>query len=132
MARPTAVSRFAQRAAQAASHTGSVAAALVLLALWLAVGAWRGFPAWWHDALNAGGWIVAIAMLFLLQHGHHRDMRAVQAKLDELVRAVDGASDRFIAAERLEREEVERLRERHRGPRRAMPGAGSSRAAEKP
>lgn len=114
MARPTALSRFAQRAAKAASHTGSVAAVLVLLGAWLAVGAWLGFPGWWHDVLNAGGWVVAIAMLFVLQHGHHRDMVAVQAKLDELVRAVGGASDRFIAAERLDHEEVERLRERHR------------------
>lgn len=116
MARPAAVSRLAQRAAKAAGHPGSVAVVLVLLGAWMAFGAWLGFPTWWHDVLNAGGWVVAIAMLFVLQHGHHRDMVAVQAKLDELVRAVEGASDRFIAAERLDHEEVERLRQAHPRP----------------
>lgn len=114
MAQPSALSRLAQRATKAASHTGSVAAALVLLGAWLALGAWLGFPGWWHDALNAGGWVVAIAMLFVLQHGHHRDMLAVQVKLDELVRAVEGASDHVIAAERLDHDQLEELGKRHR------------------
>lgn len=115
---PRAVSRFAHRAFEATSKAGSVAAVVAGLGAWLAAGAWWGFPAWWQAAFNTAGWAVALVMLFVLQHGHRRDMLAVQLKLNELVRAVEGASDQVIAAERLDHDELEELGERHRALRR--------------
>ncbi len=49
-------------------------------------------------------------MVFLIQNTQNRDAAAMQAKLDELLRAVGKARDQFIGVEHLTEREIEMIR----------------------
>jgi low affinity Fe/Cu permease len=86
--------------------------ALVLVALWTVVGIVAGFNQHWLDLLYAVTGGVTFIMVFLIQHTTGVQTRAVLLKLDELIRATDGARDDVIAAEHRPLHEQARLEER--------------------
>ena len=70
----------------------------------------------WQLIVNTGTTIVTFLMVFLIQNSQNRDAAAMQAKLDELMRAVDKAREQFIGIERLTDQQIELVRaalERH-------------------
>jgi low affinity Fe/Cu permease len=81
----------------------------------LAVVAWAlGGPAFaysdrWQLVINTGTTIVTFLIVFLIQHAQNKDARAIQIKLNELLAAVEGASNRLINVEKLSDEELDRL-----------------------
>ena len=54
-------------------------------------------------------------MVFLIQHTQDRDTHAVQIKLDELIRAIDGAHNSLLDLEELTEEELDQFKERYEG-----------------
>ena len=86
--------------------------ALVIVALWTVVGIVAGFNQHWLDLLYAVTGGVTFIMVFLIQHTTGVQTRAVLLKLDELIRATDGARDDVIAAEHRPLHEQARLEER--------------------
>jgi low affinity Fe/Cu permease len=96
----------------AADWTGSSAAfwlAVTAVALWLASGPYFGFSDTWQLVINTGTTIVTFLMVFLIQRAQNKDARAVHLKLNELVAAVKGASNRLINVEGLSEEEIKAL-----------------------
>ena len=73
--------------------------ALVLMLVWGATGPVFGWSDTWQLVVNTGTTIVTFLMVFLIQNAQNRDASAIQAKLDELIRATDGARDDFIGIE---------------------------------
>jgi low affinity Fe/Cu permease len=70
----------------------------------------------WQLVINTGTTIITFLMVFLIQNSQNRDGAAMQAKLDELLRAVDKAREQFIGIEHLTDQQIELLRaalERH-------------------
>jgi low affinity Fe/Cu permease len=70
----------------------------------------------WQLVINTGTTIVTFLMVFLIQNSQNRDAAAMQAKLDELLRAVDKAREQFIGIEHLTDQQIELIRsalERH-------------------
>jgi low affinity Fe/Cu permease len=65
--------------------------------------------------MNTVSSIVTFLMVFLIQNTQARDSEATQAKLDEIVHAIDKADNRYIALENMTDEEIERFRQKH-GP----------------
>jgi len=65
----------------------------------------------WQLVINTGTTIVTILMVFLIQNTQNRDGAAIQAKLDELIRA-SAAQNRYIGIEHLTEEELNELRQR--------------------
>jgi low affinity Fe/Cu permease len=63
----------------------------------------------WQLVINTGTTVATFLMVFVLQHSQNRDATAIQAKLDELIRASE-ASNELIRAEQLTEAEVEDLR----------------------
>jgi low affinity Fe/Cu permease len=117
--------RFAKLSSQVAKLSGRplafvVAAAYVMC--WAVAGPLFHFSDTWQLVMNTVSSIVTFLMVFLIQNTQARDSEAMQAKLDELVRAVKDADNRYIALERMTDEEIEKFREKH-GPR---PGGDSS------
>ena len=55
----------------------------------------------WQLVINTGTTIVTFLMVFLIQNSQNRDAAAVQAKLDEMLRAIDSAREQFIGIEHL-------------------------------
>jgi low affinity Fe/Cu permease len=85
------------------------AVALVLVTLWTVVGIVEGFSQHWLDLLFAVTGGITFVMVFLIQHTTGVQTRAVLLKLDELIRATDGARNDVIAAEQRPLHEQKRL-----------------------
>jgi low affinity Fe/Cu permease len=106
------VSRF-DRAAAAVSHTlgkpQAAAAALVVVLVWALSGPLFGFSDTWQLVINTGTTVVTFLMIFVVQHTQELNDRAMQVKLDELVRAVEGARNEVAAIERQGETAVQQL-----------------------
>jgi low affinity Fe/Cu permease len=84
--------------------------AVAIIAVWAVTGPLFGFSDTWQLVINTGTTIVTFLMVFLIQNSQNRDAAAMQAKLDELIRAVDAARDQFIGIEHLSDGKIEKIR----------------------
>ncbi len=97
-------------------HTGrpwAFGLALGSVILWLVSGPIFGFSDTWQLVINTSTTIVTFLMVFLIQHGQNKDSRAMELKLNELIAAMKGASNRLIAIEELTDDELCALRHRY-------------------
>ena len=78
--------------------------------VWGVTGPVFAFSDTWQLVINTGTTIVTFLMVFLIQNSTNRDAAAMQAKLDELLRAVDQARGEFIGIEHLSEKQVEEVR----------------------
>lgn len=85
-----------------------VAAASIIA--WATTGPLFGFSDTWQLVVNTTTTIVTFLIVFLIQNSQNRDAAAIQAKLDELIRAVETARNQFIGIEHLTDREVEAIR----------------------
>ena len=86
--------------------------ALALTALWLVTGPIFRFSDTWQLAMNTLSSVVTLLMVFLLQRSQNKESLAMQVKLNELLAAQRGASNRLINVEDLSEEEVRDLHRR--------------------
>lgn len=105
------------RAAKAASRfTGRplcfmLAVGVVLT--WIVTGPLFGFSDTWQLVINTGTTIITFLMVFLIQNSQNRDTEAIQIKLDEIIRATQGAHNALLDLEELEEDDLERFRKRY-------------------
>ena len=106
--------RFAHAATSVSETLGSVWAfvvAILVIVTWAASGPIFGFSDTWQLVINTSTTIVTFLMVFVIQNTQNRDAKATQIKLDELIRAVAHARNRFIGEESEDDAELERDRE---------------------
>src|SRR5688500_1285328 len=84
--------------------------ALALILLWIVTGPLFDWSDTWQLVINTGTTIVTFLMVFLIQNAQNRDASAIQAKLDELIRAGGRARNEFIGIEHLSEPELIGLR----------------------
>ncbi len=101
--------RFSGRVAHWTGSSAAFAVACAVIVVWAATGPIFGFSDTWQLVINTGTTIVTFLMVFLIQRAQNKDARAIQMKLNELVAAIDGASNRLIDVEDLSEEELETL-----------------------
>jgi low affinity Fe/Cu permease len=89
------------------SSAFAIACAVILV--WAATGPIFGFSDTWQLVINTGTTIVTFLMVFLIQRAQNKDAMAIQLKLNELVAAVNGASNRLIDVEDLKEDELQAL-----------------------
>jgi low affinity Fe/Cu permease len=111
--RSTPFERFSKWIAQFAGHSLAFAAAVALIAVWLVSGPLFNFSNTWQLVINTATTIVTFLMVFLIQNTQNRDGAAIQIKLDELVRAMNGAHNALIDLEELDDREIEAFRKRY-------------------
>ena len=100
---------FERFATVATTFTGSVPAfalALGTIVVWAFTGPLFHFSDTWQLVINTGTTIVTFLMVFLIQQTQNKDGLAIQLKLNELVAALEGASNRLISVEDLTGEEL--------------------------
>ena len=86
--------------------------ALLVVIVWAVSGPFFGYSEVWQLVINTGTTIVTFLMVFLIQNAQNRDGSAIQAKLDELIRALDGPRNEFIGIEHLTQDQLERIKAR--------------------
>jgi low affinity Fe/Cu permease len=106
----SAFGRLAKRTARLTGHPATFAAAVLIVVAWAVTGPLFGFSDTWQLVINTGTTIATFLMVFLIQNTQNRDSAAVQLKLDELIRAVEGAHNALLDLEELDQSELERLR----------------------
>jgi low affinity Fe/Cu permease len=101
---------IATRISSAAGQPLSFALALGLIIIWGVTGPVFHYSDTWQLIINTGTTIVTFLMVFLIQNSQNRDAAAMQAKLDEVIRALDSAREQFIGIEHRSANEVEEIR----------------------
>ncbi len=102
--------RLANRVATAAGRPRAFLLALTIVIVWGLSGPLFHWSDTWQLVINTGTTIVTFLMVFLIQNAQNRDGAAIQAKLDELIRAVSHARNEFIGIEHLTEVELDEIR----------------------
>ena len=105
--------KIANTAASLAGRSYTFIAAVLIILIWAATGPIFGFSDTWQLVINTGTTIVTFLMVFLIQNTQNRDSRAMQLKLDEIIRAQEGAHNVLLDLEELTEEELEKIRDRY-------------------
>ncbi len=103
--------KFAQTTARLVGTPYAFILALAVVLVWALTGPLFGFSDTWQLVINTGTTIVTFLMVFLIQNTQNRDSRALQLKLDELVRAVHEARNELVDIEDMPDKEMEALAE---------------------
>jgi len=110
----TVMDRFFERVAQRVSSWAGRPPAFILAAtiivIWGITGPLFHYSDTWQLVINTGTTIVTFLMVFLIQNAQNRDASAIQAKLDELIRAHEPARNDFIGVEHLTQLELEKIK----------------------
>jgi low affinity Fe/Cu permease len=102
---------IANRVSLWAGQAGTFVLALSIIIVWGVTGPLFQWSDTWQLVINTGTTIVTFLMVFLIQNSQNRDAAAMQAKLDELLRAVDKARTGFVGIEHLTEDQIEKLRD---------------------
>lgn len=105
-------SAIASRIAAFAGQPLAFIIAAATVVVWGVTGPLFDYSEVWQLVINTGTTIVTFLMVFLVQNSQNRDSAALQAKMDELIRAVDGARDEFIGIEHLTDKRIGEIRKR--------------------
>jgi low affinity Fe/Cu permease len=107
--RGSSFTRFAKITARSAGHPATFCVAVAIILLWAATGPFFGFSDTWQLVINTGTTIVTFLMVFLIQNTQNRDSEAIQVKLDELIRSIEGAHLALLDLEELDDKDFERI-----------------------
>jgi len=97
-----------------AGSSSAFAIAMLIVVVWAAIGPLFGYSNTWQLVINTGTTIVTFLMVFLIQRSQNKESMAVQLKLNELVAAVQGASNRLIDVESLSEADLKVLHTHYR------------------
>src|SRR5262249_59573919 len=87
--------------------------AVAVILVWVTTGPIFHYSDTWQLVINTGTTIVTFLMVFLIQRAQNKESKAVQLKLNEIVAAIQGASNRLIDVESLSEDEIETLRKHY-------------------
>ena len=103
--------RVAQRVTRWAASTVALLVAVLAVVTWVVTGPLFHWADTWLLVMNTVGSVVTFLMVFLIQRSQNKDALAVHVKLNEIVAAIEGASNHIVNVENLPEEELQRLRD---------------------
>jgi low affinity Fe/Cu permease len=109
-----AFERFAHATSHFAGSTAAFMGALAIVLLWGLTGPLFHYSDTWQLVINTGTTVVTFLMVFLIQRTQNKEALAVQLKLNEVVAALQGASNRLVNVEDLEEADLEVLHSHYR------------------
>lgn len=119
--------RFSQWSARQAGHPSAFVLALAVTLAWAVTGPAFGFSTTWQLVINSITNVATFLMVFLIQNTQNRESEASQIKLDEVIRALPGASKALLDLEELSERDLDRFRDQYEAlARRAREEIGAS------
>jgi low affinity Fe/Cu permease len=106
-------SRFAKQVAHFCGRPRALVLAVAVVGVWILTGPLFGFSDTWQLVINTGTTIVTFLMVFVIQNSQNRDTEAIQVKLDELIRATQGAHNALLDLEELEEDKLDAFRAKY-------------------
>ena len=106
----TMLERFSYQATKATGTSLAFMLAVTVIVVWGITGPLFRFSDTWQLVINTGTTIVTFLMVFLIQRAQNKDALAIHLKLNEIVAAMEGASNRLIDVEDLSEPEIDALR----------------------
>src|SRR6186713_2567836 len=105
--------RFSENVTKWTGSTSAFVTAFGIVLVWALVGPVFGFSNTWQLVINTGTTIVTFLMVFLIQRSQNKDAVAIHLKLNEIVAALQGASNRLINVEDLSESEIRLLHQHY-------------------
>lgn len=126
--------RFARATSRTVGHASAFLGAVLVVLVWAGTGPYFRFSDTWQLVINTGTTVVTFLMVFLIQQTQNRDSEAMHVKLDEIIRALNGAHNDLLDIEELTEEELDALRATYavlarKARRQAPDGAAAARPA---
>ena len=106
--------RISHKATELSGTSYAFLLALGAIVIWAITGPLFGFSNTWQLVINTGTTIITFLMVFLIQRAQNKDALAIHLKLNEIVAAMEGASNRLIDVEELSEDEIAALRNYYR------------------
>jgi low affinity Fe/Cu permease len=101
--------KFSHQATKATGTSLAFMLAVTVIVVWAITGPLFRFSDTWQLVINTGTTIVTFLMVFLIQRAQNKDALAIHLKLNEIVAAMEGASNRLIDVEDLSEPEIDAL-----------------------
>jgi len=108
---------FAQRSSALLGSAWAFCGAVLVIVVWLVTGPAFHFSDTWQLIINTATTVVTFLMVFLIQNTQNRDAKAMHLKLDELIRAVQGARNQLVDLENLSDDDLKKLEKQFQGLR---------------
>ena len=105
---------FARKSSAMLGSAWAFAGAMLVILVWILTGPTFHFSDTWQLIINTGTTIVTFLMVFLIQNTQNRDAKAMQLKLDEIIRALGRARNEMVDLEELSDEELDKLEDQFR------------------
>ncbi|HET6972744.1 MAG TPA: low affinity iron permease family protein [Pyrinomonadaceae bacterium] len=102
--------KFSHQATKATGTSVAFVTAVLVIVVWGITGPLFHYSDTWQLVINTGTTIVTFLMVFLIQRAQNKDALAIHLKLNEIVAAMEGASNRLIDVEDLSEPEIDALR----------------------
>lgn len=103
--------KLAQTLSEAMASAAAFLVSIVVVLVWLATGPMFHYSDTWQLIINTGTSVVTFLMVFVIQNSQSRDTRAIQLKLDELLRSIHSARNELVSLEGLSDAELDKLRD---------------------
>jgi len=103
--------KFANKTSEITGSSWAFIVAAAIIIVWALTGPLFGYSDTWQLVINTGTTIITFLMVFLIQNTQNRDAKAMQLKLDELLRGVEGARTGMVDLEDCTEEELKHIEE---------------------
>jgi low affinity Fe/Cu permease len=101
--------KFSSKASALVGTSWAFMMAVVAIVVWAATGPMFSYTDTWQLVINTGTTIITFLMVFLIQNTQNRDAKAIHLKLDELIKATEGARNDMMDLDKLSDEQLKRL-----------------------